>query len=140
MKREVTLTIDSVGRLLGVSYHDGYMTRFCLDGSLTFELCAIDDSLTELVMVGIELLCTDPLWEAAIVTDIDIWKAVAAPDVSWELLLEGRGGNGGVQKDIERYLPRFADFWLVQVGTAYGGGFSCLCESIKVFQTLPGNA
>lgn len=136
MKREVAPMTDEGGQLRGVLYHDGLMTRFCLEDGLTFTVRATDGSLTELIMTGLKLLCTDPIWEAAIITDIDLWKASEAPARYWQNLLQGREGRGGLQADIQRYLPQLADFWLVEVGTAFGGGFTCLCENVQVFQTL----
>jgi len=137
MKAEVDVRTNEAGQLLGVTYHDGYMVKFCFDKRLNFEVCATDSSLTELVLSGIKTLCTDPLWENSIVTDIDVWKAAMAPIRYWKNLLQGREGLQGVEAERMRYLPDCADFWLVEVGTAYGGGFSCLCEHLQVFRTPP---
>ncbi len=135
MRTEVELKTDDAGQLCGVRYHDGYMVRFLLDDQLTFAVRATDNGLTELVLSGIKTLCTDPIWESAIVTDIDVWKAGEAPVSYWKNLLQGRIGLQGIDVDRARYMPECADFWLVEVTTAYGGGFTCLCEGLEVFST-----
>ena len=135
MRTEVELTTDESGQLRGVRYHDGYMARFLLDDQLTFSVRATDDSLAELVLSEIKTLCTDPIWESAIITDIDVWKAGGAPIRYWKNLLQGREGREGIEAHRARYLPECADFWLVEVTTAYGGGFTCLCKGIEVFTT-----
>jgi hypothetical protein len=135
MRSEVAWKIDEAGQLRGVRYHDGYVVRFALDTQLKLAVRATDDSLTELVLSGIKTLCTDPLWESAIVTDIDVWKAADAPIRYWKNLLQGREGLEGIEAHRARYLPACANFWLVEMSTAYGGGFTCLCEAVQVFST-----
>ncbi len=134
-RKEVELKTDDHGQLRGVRYHDGYMVRFAFDNHLTFAVRATDESLTELVLLDIKLLCTDPIWESAIITNIDVWNAANAPLRYWQNLLQGREDPRGVEIDIARYLPECADYWVVEVSTAYGGGFSCLCRDIQIFQT-----
>lgn len=135
MKTKIDIRTNEAGQLLEVAYHDGHMMRFCLDSELTFEVRGVDGSLTELVLAGIQALCTDPLWENTIVTDIDVWKAADAPVQYWRNLVKGRENIDGVEADRKRYLSDCADFWLVEVVAAYGGGFTCLCETIQVFTT-----
>jgi hypothetical protein len=136
-RRPVELQTDAAGQLRGVQYHDGYMVTFTLSDGLTFGVRAIDNSFTEIVLTGVKMLCTDPLWEAAIVTDIDVWKAIDAPVRYWENLFQGRSSAEGIEADKARHLMKAPDGWIVEVGTAYGGGFTCFCAQIDVFQTLP---
>lgn len=135
MRKEVELKTDDHGQLRGVRYHDGYMVSFAFGQDLTFVIRATDDSLTELLLLDVKLLCTDPIWESAIITDIDIWRALEAPLGYWQNLFRGREDSRGLEAQRARYLPECADYRLVEIGTAYGGGFTCLCSHVQIFQT-----
>lgn len=136
MKKAIPIRTDDNGRLLDAPYEDGRLDSFHLTRTgLHLGLRARDQSLTELKMSNLVSLCTEPLWEAMIVNDIHVWKAMEGPLPFWQALEKGRGTDDSLTGVLTRYFPQFAEFWLVHVGSDYGGGFTCLCQKVELFHT-----
>lgn len=134
-KKPVAIETDEIGRLTAVAYAGDRIDDFHLTRrGLTVTVKAQDDSVVEIRMTSLVLLTTGALWEKQVVTDIHIWKAFDAPLPVWQALEAGRGGDDSLAGIFGRYFPHYAEFSIVHVVSSYGGGFTCLCQRVEVFE------
>jgi hypothetical protein len=147
MKAETPWRTDEHGMLLGISYHDSYLSKltFSEDSGLELEMRSADGERVALELSGLRHLNIVSLWNVPIVAYIFVWKLGAVPesrwrvpDCAWNLLFADQIGLIEKRKAAAaRIVQKSPDALLVDVSCSYGGSLAAVCDGIAAFKFKP---